>query len=296
MDESRSARLVVRLFPASWRARYGEEFVALLSQTGVSVGVAFDVLLAALDAHMHPTKPPRRWPLMIQQLRRRELVVFAAWVVFGVVVFSFGWMTKDEPFVYLRASQPLVGLAFDAVSLGAVLSAIGLAVAGFPIALAIAVDALRRGHPSQLVLLAMPVIAVALWLGLTLLLAALAGPVTTKPASLVFVVVWVASFFAAVVVGAVGLGVAALNADIDAALYRRAVWPARITVAGMLVAALAVIGWGAVVVASDASLFWGAYGMFSTSLALDWLVFVVVAVAATLVALRTALGLRRETA
>ena len=98
--------MAVRLFPARWQARYGEEFVAVLAETGTSVGVGFDVLLAALDAHLHPTSPPRRWPLMIQQLRRHELVIFAAWVVFGVAIFGFGWMTKDEPFVHLRDSQP----------------------------------------------------------------------------------------------------------------------------------------------------------------------------------------------
>ena len=91
------------------------------------------------------------------------------------------------------------------------------------------------------------------------------------------------------------VAVAALNAQIDPALYRRGIWPARIAAASMLVAAVRDVRLGnSLLLTSDASLFWSANGMFSTSLALNWFAFVVVAVAATLVALRTARELRTE--
>ena len=220
MNEPRTARHLLRLFPADWRARYGDEFGALLSQTGMSISVAYDVLLAAADARLNPSTTPRRWPLMISQLRRSQLVVFGAWVVFAVAGSGFGWMIKDEPFVYLRDSHPWVGLAYDAVLIGAIISAVALAVAGIPIALAIAGDALRRGRPGQLVLLAVPLIAMALWFGLTLLLAALVRPPADDVARIAVFALWMGAFLVAVLVGAVSLGVAALNAQIDAALYQ----------------------------------------------------------------------------
>ncbi len=293
MNEPRGTRFLLRLFPADWRARYGEEFVALLVQTGISMGIVFDVLLAAVDAHLHPhTK--RRWPPMIQRMRRSELVIFLAWVVFAVAGSGFGWMTKDEPFVYLRDSNPAVGLAHAAVLIGAIVSAVALAVAGIPIALAIAGDGLRRGRFGQLVLLGVPFIAVALWIGLTLLLVAFAGPPVDDVVRIAIALLWLGAFLVAVAVGAVSLGVAALNAEIDAALYRRAVWPATVTVLAMLAVTLTVLAWGVALVAADASVFWGSYGFLATSLPLNWLAIVLTMGGACLVAVRAGRRLRRE--
>ena len=70
-------RLALRLYPAAWRDRYGDEFGALLEETPMSVSAVFDVLVAAVDAHLHPSGPHRSWPLMIERIRRSELAVFA---------------------------------------------------------------------------------------------------------------------------------------------------------------------------------------------------------------------------
>lgn len=45
---------MLRLYPAPWRARYGEEFSAVLARQRVSMGMVFDVLGGAIDAHLHP--------------------------------------------------------------------------------------------------------------------------------------------------------------------------------------------------------------------------------------------------
>jgi len=44
--------LLVRLYPADWRARYGEEFEALLGERRLGPFDVADVLLGALDAHL----------------------------------------------------------------------------------------------------------------------------------------------------------------------------------------------------------------------------------------------------
>lgn len=46
-------RLVV-LFPRSWRQRYGEEFEALLEETGLSPRDLLDVLHGVWDARVRP--------------------------------------------------------------------------------------------------------------------------------------------------------------------------------------------------------------------------------------------------
>jgi hypothetical protein len=45
--------LLVRLYPARWRARYGDEFAAVLDERVLGPFDVADVLLGALDAHLH---------------------------------------------------------------------------------------------------------------------------------------------------------------------------------------------------------------------------------------------------
>ena len=45
--------LLLRFYPARWRARYGDEFAALLGERQLGPFDVADVLLGALDAHLH---------------------------------------------------------------------------------------------------------------------------------------------------------------------------------------------------------------------------------------------------
>jgi hypothetical protein len=45
--------LLLRLYPARWRARYGDEFEVLLAERPLGPFDVADVLLGALDAHLH---------------------------------------------------------------------------------------------------------------------------------------------------------------------------------------------------------------------------------------------------
>jgi hypothetical protein len=47
-------RWLLRLYPAAWRERYGEEFAAVLASQRVSVGLVLDVIGGAIDAHSYP--------------------------------------------------------------------------------------------------------------------------------------------------------------------------------------------------------------------------------------------------
>jgi hypothetical protein len=52
-----SAGDLVRLYPRAWRARYEEEFRALLEATPMTRRDAIDIARGALDAHLHPAEP-----------------------------------------------------------------------------------------------------------------------------------------------------------------------------------------------------------------------------------------------
>jgi hypothetical protein len=45
--------LLLRLYPARWRTRYGDEFEALLGERPLGPFDVADVLLGAIDAHLH---------------------------------------------------------------------------------------------------------------------------------------------------------------------------------------------------------------------------------------------------
>ena len=47
-------RWLLRLYPAAWRERYGEEFGAVLAGQRASVGLVLDVIGGAIDAHIYP--------------------------------------------------------------------------------------------------------------------------------------------------------------------------------------------------------------------------------------------------
>ena len=46
-------RVLLRLYPARWRERYGEEFAALLEERALGPFDVLDVLIAAVDAHLN---------------------------------------------------------------------------------------------------------------------------------------------------------------------------------------------------------------------------------------------------
>jgi hypothetical protein len=287
-----STRLMLRLFPRPWRDRYGAEFGALLDELRPRPSVFFDVLVAALDTRLHANEPARRWPPLSERLRHSELAIFAAWVCFAVAGSGFAKLTEDPPFTTLRANQLVVGLAFDAVLGGAIVSLLALLAAGVPIGVAIALDALRRRLPSQLALLATPLVAIGIWTLLTVGLVSAAGSAPADPTRLVFFFVWVGAFVAAVAAGTVALSVAALNAQVDSRVYMRAVPIAYVAVAGMAVVTVAVVLWAIGLLASDPATFWGYQGILASSTALSWLAIVFVMAAATAVAVRAAARLR----
>jgi hypothetical protein len=49
-----TARGLLRLYPAAWRARYGEEFLATVGDGGLRARDVFDILMVAIDAWLSP--------------------------------------------------------------------------------------------------------------------------------------------------------------------------------------------------------------------------------------------------
>jgi hypothetical protein len=269
---SRFLRRAIVLYPAAWRRRYGDEFEALLEQTRLTPRILFDVAVAAVDAHLNPTAPLRKWPFMFERLRASELAVFAGWILFVVAGLGFAKMTEDSAFGAAGGANPAVGLAYDAFGVGAVVALLGVLAAGVPIVWAIARSAFRTHRWRQLSLLAVPPVSLTVWIGVTFLLVnAVDQPVPDGAMRVVYFVAWVAVFSLAAVVSTVAVTVAAINGEVAPGLYRRAVTPALIVAGAMAIVVLALAVWGLALLATTPSLFWGNGGVLATSTALTWL-------------------------
>ncbi|MGI8912779.1 MAG: hypothetical protein ACR2JY_03130 [Chloroflexota bacterium] len=77
MTTQQAARLA-RLYPRSWRVRYGDEFAALLEQQSLSVRTIGNVFLGALDAHARRSATTG-WLLLDQRL-----VPWLWWILAGI--------------------------------------------------------------------------------------------------------------------------------------------------------------------------------------------------------------------
>jgi len=235
---------------------------------------------------------------MIERLRHDELVIFVCWVIVAVAGSGFAKLTEDPPLNPLYLDAIIPRLAYDIVFIGALVSLVGLLIAGVPIAAAIAIDAFRRRRWSQLALLTTPAVAVLAWFGVTAAITGVAFSPTDDVPKTLMLGVWLGTGVLAVAVSCIALGVAARNSTIDARMYRRAVNPARLAVAGMVGVTVALIAWGFAVLIGDPYNFFGFSGLLATSTALSWGLSAIAAVAATIVALRavTRLGAAGATA
>ena len=230
---------------------------------------------------------------MIERLRISELVVFASWVVFVIAGLAFQRMTEDGPFQDGRLFQGSMAVAYAAIILGAIVSLGAVAVAGIPIALAIVRRAVRGGDRRVLGLLTAPPVSLALWVGLTIALLSV-DTSNGSPWRLVFFLVWTGTFVLAALASTVSVSAAAFDAEIDASLYRRAVVPAVVTVAAMAVDLAALIVWGIALAIVSPPDFWSSDGLLDTSTPFNWLAIVLVMAAATAMAMRAAIHVRRE--
>ena len=135
MNVDRTSRLLLRLYPPAWRARYGEELEALILEASggrVSWRVRLDVARAAGRERLRSLGVLHDGPPS-ESMRSGSLLVLCAWALFvvagmGVQKFSEHWQAATP-----SASRALPTGAFDSLLVGAwigsVLVLLGVAVA-----------------------------------------------------------------------------------------------------------------------------------------------------------------------
>jgi hypothetical protein len=125
--------VLLKLYPPSWRRRYGEELGALIDAQPVSIGNTIDVISGAIDAWIHPqliaiiqpaTTAKGEKPMSAENLRfrcagyqphitRTDQRKSAATMLIATVVLSLGWMwlhvrTHGAPYVDAFSLMPFL--------------------------------------------------------------------------------------------------------------------------------------------------------------------------------------------
>ena len=114
---------LVRLYPRAWRQRYGGEFVALLAQQRLSPRIILDIVLGALDAHVHPQVSAARLELaggglaMTTQIARHAAILERSQWFRGMDLeprLQLAEVTEERSYhqgeVILRKGDPLDGM------------------------------------------------------------------------------------------------------------------------------------------------------------------------------------------
>ena len=126
-------RWLLRLYPSAWRARYGDEFAALLDEQPLTFQLVVDVLAGAIDARVEPqlkaaitaTPPSKGVKTMASMMKltcsgygpnvtRRDRRLAAAVTVGGSLLLALAWMylrfrVRDNAYV-----DAFLGMTFTA--------------------------------------------------------------------------------------------------------------------------------------------------------------------------------------
>lgn len=279
---------LLRLYPADWRARYGEEFAALLEDCPPSFIGLFDVLLGALDAHIAPLDANGRILRMLHQSRRSAIVVFCAYIAFVLAGISYNQTIEDD-LRALNSAHPDVALAYHIVFFVAPLSLLAVLAGGLPIALVALRHALTGRRRDILALFAVPPLALALWLGWTAVIVRVIAPAHPNMTihetfGLAVFVSWSGLFVLAAIASTAAVTIAVSRSEVSPQLYRFALGPGVAAVVTMAVMLGGVVAWGLLMRADDPAYLNGTSGPFGLSVVTHWLIVVSVMALATLVA------------
>lgn len=297
------AQYLVRLYPKVWRNRYEEEFLALLEQQPLSFPDGIDLFLGVLDAHLHPhfgitaLSVYERIRRMLATLRGSLLTIFCAYSGFIIAGISFQKLNEYSGFVGAAEAYSVVGFSFYLVVIGAVVALLAVLAGGIPIAVAIVRDAFARKHYGLLFLLAAPILALAVFIGATLLLEGLIPVGASTLQTFLSRGVFIAVFLGAAVVSTSALCYAVVRSEISEKLLRFAVLPAILLTFAMVVMLVATLIWGLDLRNSAPYLFNSNQGMFGTSTIGSWLTIVIeMAIATALAVISLVRGLSARSA
>ena len=234
----RCALLLTRLYPRGWRERYQDEMAEVLAQHTISVGTLFDIVVGALDAHVHADVRPEGIYSMAHKLRASAIAVFCAFLLFVLAYVAMQQIVDPRPaFNAVANAHPDLQFAFTVAIYSAPVALLAVVAGGVLMLIAALRDAIA-GHRRDVLLrfggaILLPIIFVA---GSLIFQGFLYGNASF---SLFYILIFLAFLIAATVLLAQGI----LRTEFSARLLRLMLIPMAITALAMAVNCVAALVW-----------------------------------------------------
>jgi hypothetical protein len=134
----------------------------VLKDSPITLWTLIDLLLGALDARLHLDLLPGRIIGMTYRIRSSEIVIFCAFVIYGVAWFAVRFV-RDPIFLWESVVQvhPEIRMAYIAMDGAGVIALLAIIVGGVPILYVVLRNAFREQRWNILGLLALPILAIA---------------------------------------------------------------------------------------------------------------------------------------
>jgi hypothetical protein len=140
----RLAGAALALYPAAWRARYGDEVRVLLEDSGVDVRSIASLVWRAVPAWIWPARHLYDRPA---RMRASLATVLVAWTVSAGLAVVFVWLTQAQPTLQAvtLSGHPVIRWSYWVFDGAIVVSVLAFAVGGVPLWWRMLRTA-RRGH------------------------------------------------------------------------------------------------------------------------------------------------------
>lgn len=164
---------LLRLYPARWRARYGDELAELVAQSRFSGRLVRDLLGGAIDAHLNLADLMGGWSAMTSRLRASVITVFTGWVVFCAAACGLVKGIEDGELDRAAHADAALGASLVALRWAFALAGVAVLVGAAPLVLV----ALRRAWRDAALarLCAVPFLAATVVIGYALVAVSVAG-------------------------------------------------------------------------------------------------------------------------
>ncbi len=241
---------LLSLYPRSWRDRYADEAAVVLEQQPVSPKGILDIVGGALDAHLHPQYAAGVRPAMATRLRASTLTIFCAYIGFALAYITLQRLADPQaPYDAVARAHVGVAATFIAIVAGSILAALAVVAGGLPIAWVVVRRALAARRRDILALCLVPPLALATFVGWTLVVAHLVARAGTAPRvpttfQWALVVSWEGLAVLTVLASTAAIVLAITRGEVGARLLGFALAPATVATAAMGLTLAATVVWG----------------------------------------------------
>jgi len=243
---------LLALYPEAWRARYGEEARALIEDDPPGAGGLASLLVGAGRAHVRPQACWRATPAASMRLSIGAL--FACWILVSLAGSLFAKVTEHTDAI--EHEHRLLNFGRGAITAGALLGAVAIAVGGLPLLWqALRAAAERRDRRLGLLILS-PAIVGALVVGLGAVLVAVAPSRHGGfPTAFVLALLVPASLgvLACALTAALAPKAVMRRAEPSARLLRRAAWSGQALALAILLVAAGLVAYVPALWSADAA-------------------------------------------